>query len=112
MALPDLPPTPAVATVIGVGAGLTGIAAACEIPAKLAAAFAGHDVAPRVLLIDHNAEVGSDMGESARAAAAADPLVCHRAHSRAGRRRVHRGDRDAILAAAAPVVQTRPEQGH
>lgn len=65
-ALPDLLPTPASSTVIVVGAGLTGIEAACEMPAKLTAAFAGHDVAQRVLLIDHNAEVGSDMGESAR----------------------------------------------
>lgn len=64
--LPDLSPTPASSTVIVVGAGLTGIEAACEMPAKLAAAFAGHDLTPRVLLIDHNARVGSDMGESAR----------------------------------------------
>ena len=65
-ALPKQPTTPASATVIVVGAGLTGIEAACEMPGKLAAAFAGHDVTPRVLLIDHNTEVGSDMGESAR----------------------------------------------
>ena len=65
-ALPDRPPTAASCTVIVVGAGLTGIEAACEMPGKLAAAFAGLDVSPRVLLIDHNARVGSDMGESAR----------------------------------------------
>ncbi len=64
--LPDLMPPPGSSTVIVVGAGLTGIEAACEMPAKLAAALTGHDVAPRVLLIDHNTEVGSDMGESAR----------------------------------------------
>ena len=66
--LPGAPQTPGSSTVIVVGAGLTGIEAACEMPGKLAAAFAGHDStsAPRVLLIDHNARVGSDMGESAR----------------------------------------------
>jgi NADH dehydrogenase len=65
-ALPEQPLTTASSTVIVVGAGLTGIEAACEMPVKLAAACAGQDVTPRVLLIDHNARVGSDMGESAR----------------------------------------------
>jgi NADH:ubiquinone reductase (H+-translocating) len=52
-------------TVVVVGAGLTGIETACELPTRLAARF-GHTVTPRVLLVDHNLEVGSDMGASAR----------------------------------------------
>jgi NADH dehydrogenase len=47
-----------------VGAGLTGIETACELPARLAALFG--DAAARVILVDHNAHVGSDMGLSAR----------------------------------------------
>lgn len=53
-------------TVVVVGAGLTGIEAASELPARLAPIFAGTGIRPRVLLVDHNARVGSDMGESAR----------------------------------------------
>jgi NADH dehydrogenase len=56
--------TLAAATVIVVGAGLTGIETACELPQRLAVLFP--DCAPRVLLIDRNQHVGSDMGESAR----------------------------------------------
>ncbi|MED5814658.1 NAD(P)/FAD-dependent oxidoreductase [Mycolicibacterium sp. 050232] len=52
-------------TVVVVGAGLTGIETACELPARLAAIFDG-SLAPKVLLVDHNPQVGSDMGESAR----------------------------------------------
>ncbi len=57
-------PTPAAATVVVVGAGLTGIEAACELPARLLALFGA--VTPRVILIDRNPAVGSDMGSSAR----------------------------------------------
>ena len=57
---------PAAATAVVVGAGLTGIETACELPGRLAEVFAGRDVEPRVVLIDHNPHVGSDMGESAR----------------------------------------------
>ena len=53
-------------TAIVVGAGLTGIETACELPDRLVAAFGGKDVKPRVILIDHNQNVGSDMGASAR----------------------------------------------
>jgi NADH dehydrogenase len=60
------PPTPEAASVVVVGAGLTGIEVASELPARLATLFAGRHVAPRVVLIDHNPWVGSDMGESAR----------------------------------------------
>lgn len=57
--------TPAEVTVAVVGAGLTGIETACELPTRLAAIF-GPDVTPRVVLIDHDDRVGSDMGPSAR----------------------------------------------
>ncbi len=66
--LPLGPPHSGAATVIVVGAGLTGIETACEMPVKLAKAWAGHAQRPdlRVILMDHNPRVGSDMGESAR----------------------------------------------
>lgn len=58
-------PGPEAATVVVVGAGLTGIETACELPRRLAAIF-GPAAAPRVVLVDHNDHVGSDMGDSAR----------------------------------------------
>jgi NADH dehydrogenase len=60
------PPTPAAATVVVVGAGLTGIEAACELPNRLRELFSRASVTPRVILIDRNPRVGSDMGASAR----------------------------------------------
>ena len=66
-ALADGPPLPGMATVVVVGAGLTGIETACELPRRLAELFSGRETCrPRVLLIDHNLFVGSDMGDSAR----------------------------------------------
>jgi NADH dehydrogenase len=65
-ALADGPVIPGAATVVVVGAGLTGIEAASELPGTLAGLFAGHGATPRVVLIDRNPHVGSDMGESAR----------------------------------------------
>ena len=56
--------TPAAATAVVVGAGLTGVETACELPARLNALFP--DVGARVILVDHNPHVGSDMGASAR----------------------------------------------
>jgi NADH dehydrogenase len=56
---------PASATAVVVGAGLTGIETACELPDMLADAL-GTGVTPRVILVDHNPRVGSDMGDSAR----------------------------------------------
>nr|WP_090273860.1 FAD-dependent oxidoreductase [Mycolicibacterium komanii] len=56
---------PASATAVVVGAGLTGIETASELPAMLTAAL-GPGATPRVVLVDRNAHVGSDMGESAR----------------------------------------------
>ena len=64
--LAEGPPTPAAATVVVVGAGLTGIEAACELPDRLRAMFARSGATPRVVLVDHNPFVGSDMGASAR----------------------------------------------
>ncbi|WP_336880137.1 NAD(P)/FAD-dependent oxidoreductase [Rhodococcus globerulus] len=63
--LAEGPVTPAAATVVVVGAGLTGIETACELPGRLTALF-GADVTSRVVLVDHNPNVGSDMGASAR----------------------------------------------
>ncbi|WP_166904815.1 NAD(P)/FAD-dependent oxidoreductase [Mycobacterium sp. DL440] len=63
-ALARRPRTPGTGTVVVVGAGLTGIETACELPGRLAAIFDG-SLAPRVVLVDHNPEVGSDMGASA-----------------------------------------------
>lgn len=50
------------ATVVVVGAGLTGIETACELPDRLRRL----GLTPRVVLVDHNPLVGSDMGASAR----------------------------------------------
>jgi NADH dehydrogenase len=63
-ALPSLTDTPSASTAVVVGAGLTGIETACELPARLAALFP--DAAPRIVLVDRNPHVGSDMGSSAR----------------------------------------------
>jgi NADH dehydrogenase len=52
-------------TAIVVGAGLTGIEIACELPAMMSNAF-DSEIAPRVILVDRNPHVGSDMGDSAR----------------------------------------------
>lgn len=63
--LADGEATSAAATVVVVGAGLTGIETACELPGRLGALF-GHGVTPRVMLIDHSPQPGSNMGDSAR----------------------------------------------
>ncbi len=51
-------------TVLVVGAGLTGVEAACEMPARLRAALPP-GVRPRVILADHAPHVGSTMGAEA-----------------------------------------------
>lgn len=53
------------ATVVVVGAGLTGTETATALPGRLRAMFAGQPVTPRVVLIDRH-RIGSDMGDSAR----------------------------------------------
>ena len=88
-ALASGPHTPAAATAVVVGAGLTGIETACELPARLAALFP--DAAARVVLVDHNPHVGSDMGTSARPVIEA-ALSANGVESRLGVRR-HRGGR-------------------
>src|SRR5262245_6221852 len=67
-ALPGRPDSPGLFTVVVVGAGLTGIEAATEMPGRLQASLAraGRSAPFRVILADHNRHVGSDMGESAR----------------------------------------------
>jgi NADH dehydrogenase len=61
--LAQRPPSPARDTVVVVGAGLTGIELATELPKKLAQLYgAGHG---HVILADSNAHIGSNMGEQA-----------------------------------------------
>ena len=66
--LPRRPESPGLFTVVVVGAGLTGIEAATEMPGKLHTVLArAKRMTPfRVILADHNPWVGSDMGEPAR----------------------------------------------
>jgi len=66
--LPQRPDSPGRFTVVVIGAGLTGIEAACEMPDRLRVILkaAGLPQTPRVILGDRNPHVGSDMGESAR----------------------------------------------
>lgn len=67
-ALAERPDGPGRFTAVVVGAGLTGIEAACELPARLRAVQerAGLSGPVRVVLVDHNPQVGSDMGDSAQ----------------------------------------------
>jgi NADH dehydrogenase len=62
--LAALPGGPGAGTVVVVGAGLTGIETACELPARLSALMPG--TTARVVLADRNPHVGSDMGVAAR----------------------------------------------
>jgi NADH dehydrogenase len=57
------PPSPGRDTVLVVGAGLTGIEAACEMPEKLKRAGIRGG---RVIIADARPHVGSDMGDEAR----------------------------------------------
>jgi NADH dehydrogenase len=63
-ALAEGPRMQAAATAVVVGAGLTGIEAACELPGRLRSILG--EPAPRVLLVDQNPWIGSDMGHAAR----------------------------------------------
>jgi NADH:quinone reductase (non-electrogenic) len=58
------PSMEAAATAVVVGAGLTGIETACELPGRLRSILG--IPAPRVVLIDQNPWIGSDMGIGAR----------------------------------------------
>ncbi|GAC1408554.1 MAG: NAD(P)/FAD-dependent oxidoreductase [Mycobacterium sp.] len=73
--------TPSASAVVVVGAGLTGIETACELPTQLTALFP--DAVPRVTLLDHNPHVGSDMGSWARPVIEA-ALEANGVHSRLG----------------------------
>ena len=64
--LPDRPPSPGRETVLVIGAGLTGIEVATELPDRLGARWGGRMPAPRVILADREPWIGSDMGEGAR----------------------------------------------
>lgn len=64
--LADQPASVARDTVIVVGAGLTGIEVACEMPDRLRNALGDGSSSRRVLLLDANGSVGSDMGQHAR----------------------------------------------
>jgi NADH dehydrogenase len=66
--LPGRPESPGRFTVIVVGAGLTGIETATEMPGRLHSVMAQAGITDpcRVILADHRPVVGSDMGESAR----------------------------------------------
>ncbi len=66
--LPTRPESPGRFTVIVVGAGLTGIETAAEMPGRLRSVLAQAAITRpcRVILADHRPVVGSDMGESAR----------------------------------------------
>jgi NADH dehydrogenase len=61
------PASPGQLTVVVVGAGLTGIEAATEMPGKLRVLLASASITRpfRVILVDHARRVGSDMGASA-----------------------------------------------
>ena len=65
-ALPSREPSPGRYTVLVIGAGLTGIEAATEMPGKLRAACSDNEQRPRVILADRQPWIGSDMGESTR----------------------------------------------
>jgi NADH dehydrogenase len=105
-ALAGGPHTSAAGTAVVVGAGLTGIETACELPARLTALFP--DMPARVVLVDHNPHVGSDMGASARPVIEA-ALAANGVESRLGVRVTEVDERGATLStgeklAASTVV--------
>lgn len=64
--LPDRPETPGRSTVLVVGAGLTGIEVAAEMPERLRAqGWSAENLPYRVILADHQPRVGSDLGKGA-----------------------------------------------
>src|SRR5260370_29472865 len=67
-ALPTQSDAPGQYTVVVVGAGLTGIEAATEMPGKLQPIVAEAQATRpfRVILADHKPNIGSDMGDRAR----------------------------------------------
>jgi NADH dehydrogenase len=63
--LANMPPSTARDTFVVAGAGFTGIEAATELPSRLRTIF-GRNASPRVIIVDRNAAVAHDMGESPR----------------------------------------------
>jgi NADH:ubiquinone reductase (H+-translocating) len=98
-ALADTPPAPAAATVVVVGAGLTGIETACELPNRLRALFPDGTV--RVVLVDHNG-IGSDMGASARPVIE-KALSDNGIETRAGVSVVEIGEREVVLSSGERI---------
>jgi NADH:ubiquinone reductase (H+-translocating) len=98
-ALADAPPAPAAATVVVVGAGLTGIETACELPNRLRALFP--DDTARVVLVDHNG-IGSDMGASARPVIE-KALSDNGIETRAGVGVVAIGEREVVLSSGERI---------
>lgn len=65
-ALAERSASPGNATVLVVGAGLTGIEAAAELPIKVQDRLEAAGQPLRVILADHNPHIGSDLGDSVR----------------------------------------------
>lgn len=60
------PRTVGTATVLVVGAGLTGLEVACEMPRRLRSILQDDNASRvRVIIVDHASRIGSDMGEEA-----------------------------------------------
>jgi NADH:ubiquinone reductase (H+-translocating) len=100
--LADGPADPASDTVVVVGAGLTGIETACELPARLARAGLR---SARVVLVDRHPWVGSDMGEFARPVIE-QALADNRVETRTGAGIVQI-DPDAIRLSSGETIATR-----
>jgi len=83
-ALPRKPRSATRDTVLVIGAGLTGIEVAAEMPSRLSAILIGDPSAqPRVILADRSGSIGSNMGESARSVIA-DALAALHVDTRPG----------------------------
>jgi NADH dehydrogenase len=93
--------TPAAATAVVVGAGLTGVETACELPTRLNALFP--DVGASVILVDHNPHVGSDMGTSARPVIEA-ALTANGVESRLGTRVAAVGEDGVVLSSGETLA--------
>ncbi len=94
--LPGLPESLGQFTIVVVGAGLTGIEAAAEMPGKLRAVLAqAKTTCPfRVILTDHQRWVGSDMGDVLRVTAPTDRDTSHCSISRVVKSSVERSGKD------------------
>lgn len=98
-ALDRRPAGAARAAAVVVGAGLTGIEIACELPQMLQRALG---VAPAVTVIDHHPHVGSDMGDSARPVIE-DALAANGVRTATGQR-VTAIDADGVTLSSGTVI--------